>query len=311
MKLFISWSGEFSKKVAECLSLWIPTIIQTVDVFYSPDDIAKGENWSSRLSHELEQSNFGLVCLTPENILAPWIHFEAGALSKVSNSRVSAIMLGVSPSDVKGPLARFQNTTFNREDFYRLFLSINSSQEIPLSQSVLEHAFHNSWPNLEHDITSILKEYTSRSPASISERPVQNKHDSNSEAIQEILSIVRILGNNSNVPLQSPQKATADIIDRLRPPNHALVYVACSSSSADNVLKIIRKYCYVSMKHIAALRAALFEKEICAVTIGYDQFSNFEEALNKVGASISYPRFDCTGALYRSEGVLHTTGVLL
>lgn len=78
MKLFISWSGEFSRKVAECLSVWIPTIIQTVEVFYSPDDIAKGENWGNRLSEELEQSNFGIVCLTPENVLAPWIHFEAG-----------------------------------------------------------------------------------------------------------------------------------------------------------------------------------------------------------------------------------------
>lgn len=71
MKLFISWSGEFSRKVAECLSIWIPTIIQTVEVFYSPDDIAKGENWGNRLSEELEQSNFGIVCLTPENVLAP------------------------------------------------------------------------------------------------------------------------------------------------------------------------------------------------------------------------------------------------
>ena len=80
MKLFISWSGEFSRKVAECLSVWIPTIIQTVEVFYSPDDIAKGENWGNRLSEELEQSNFGIVCLTPENVLAPWIHFEDTSL---------------------------------------------------------------------------------------------------------------------------------------------------------------------------------------------------------------------------------------
>ena len=88
MKVFISWSGEFSRKAAESLSKWIQIIIQTVDVFYSPDDIEKGENWNNRLSEELEQSNFGIICLTPENIKAPWILFETGALSKATNSRV-------------------------------------------------------------------------------------------------------------------------------------------------------------------------------------------------------------------------------
>lgn len=161
MKLFISWSGEFSRKVAECLSIWIKIIIQTVDVFYSSDDIEKGENWSNRLSVELEQSNFGIICLTPENILAPWIHFEAGALSKTTNSRVSSIMLGISPSDVKGPLAHFQNTTFNQKDFYSLFQSINNSLEKPLEQSILNLAFKNSWKSLERDISAIIEEYLS------------------------------------------------------------------------------------------------------------------------------------------------------
>ena len=121
MKLFISWSGEFSQRVAERLSIWIPTIIQSVEVFYSPEDIAKGENWSNRLSEELDNCSFGIVCLTPENVAAPWIHFEAGALSKSLNAKVSAIMLNVSPSDVKGPLAYYQNTAFERDDFFRLF----------------------------------------------------------------------------------------------------------------------------------------------------------------------------------------------
>ena len=59
VKLFISWSGEFSQKVAKKLSIWIPTIIQSVEVFYSPDDIAKGENWGNRLDNALSDCSFG------------------------------------------------------------------------------------------------------------------------------------------------------------------------------------------------------------------------------------------------------------
>lgn len=259
MKLFISWSGEFSKKVAECLSRWIPTIIQTVDVFYSPDDIAKGENWSSRLSDELEQSDFGIVCLTPENILAPWIHFEAGALSKVARSRVSAIMLGISPSDVKGPLARFQNTTFNREDFYRLFLSINSAQEVPLKQAVLEHAFDNSWEKLKHNISAIVDTYVSSTPKAETIKSSHEEHNSDHEALQEILRLTRNFDNYVQLihsldhPSSSKTSSDFDISDintlfshrktqNKKKSNSQTVLICCPYERIDRALPIIRTY---------------------------------------------------------------------
>ena len=80
MKIFISWSGKLSQSIAKELSEWLPSIIQSIEVFYSPDDIKKGENWDSKLTNELQNSNFGIVCLKPENVQAPWINFEAGSL---------------------------------------------------------------------------------------------------------------------------------------------------------------------------------------------------------------------------------------
>ena len=254
MNLFISWSGEFSKRVAECLKVWIPTIIQTVEVFCSSEDIAKGENWSNRLSKELEQSNFGIVCLTPENVQAPWIHFEAGALSKVSSSRVSAIMLGINPSDVKGPLARFQNTAFNREEFYRLFQSINDSHENPLKQAILDHAFDNSWEKLEHDIAAIIKDYPPHSPAPVPEKSKHDELSSNSDALQELLrlvrnldnqlQLVRNLDNGRNVPTSSPTQLS--IFNSNEPSrisdDEETIRLACSKEYVDKAMSIIRKY---------------------------------------------------------------------
>ena len=193
MKLFISWSGEFSQKVAETLKKWIPIIIQSVEVFYSPDDIAKGENWGNRLDKALSECGFGIICLTPENIAAPWIHFEAGALSAALNARISAVMLGVNPSDLKGPLTRYQNTVFEREDFFQLFQSINNASETPLKQEILTNAFDNAWEKLEPEVNNIIKQYAASNTIL-----AKDNSSSDSDAIQEILRLIRKTVNDQS-----------------------------------------------------------------------------------------------------------------
>lgn len=244
MQVFISWSGEFSRKVAERLSVWIQTTIQTVDVFYSPEDIEKGENWGNRLSEKLEQSNFGIVCLTPENVAAPWIHFEAGALSKAANSRVSAIMLGISPSDIKGPLARLQNTAFNRDDFFRLLQSINNSSDKPLKQEILESAFNNSWGNLMNDIKPIIDSYTSRTSAPKENAALHDECDSDSDAIQEILRIVRNLDNGRNSPVSSSTSASSTTVNNLSecPEPTTTITLTGSQSGIIKAMTVVQKY---------------------------------------------------------------------
>lgn len=236
MKVFISWSGEFSRKVAECLSIWIQIIIQTVDVFYSPEDIEKGENWGNRLSKELEESNFGVICLTPENVTAPWIHFEAGALSKATDSRVSAIMLDITPSDIKGPLARLQNTACNREDFFRLFQSINNSSNSPLKPEILRNAFNNSCERLMSDIDSIIKDYTSCTPAPEEGDAAHGARDSDSEAIQEILRIVRNLDNSRNSPISSSDSSPSSSLEE------EIVYFIVPNNQRELARSIMLKY---------------------------------------------------------------------
>jgi hypothetical protein len=71
MKVFISWSGEMSHKVANVLRDWLPYVIQAVDPFVSSGDINKGERWGDVLAEELEDTEFGIICLTPYNVKAP------------------------------------------------------------------------------------------------------------------------------------------------------------------------------------------------------------------------------------------------
>ena len=75
MKVFITWSGASSKAVAEALRTWLPDVLQDLDCFMSAHDIQAGERWAELLGRELEASDFGILCLTPENPSAECVLF--------------------------------------------------------------------------------------------------------------------------------------------------------------------------------------------------------------------------------------------
>lgn len=128
MKVFISWSGERSKAVAEALHDWLPNVIQTVRPWVSLADIEKGTRWSTDIAAQLEECRIGLICLTPENLSAPWLLFEAGALSKtLEKTFVCPYLVNLQPADVRGPLSQFQMTTAEKEETRKLLHTINKA----------------------------------------------------------------------------------------------------------------------------------------------------------------------------------------
>jgi len=203
MKVFISWSGELSNAIAIKLSQWIPIVIQSIDVFISSEDIAKGENWSRRLSEELSECSFGIICLTSQNVEAPWIHFESGALAKTLDSRVSAFMVDVNVSDVKGPLSSLQNTKFEKQDFFKLVKSINDSTKSPVRADILEITFNNMWTDLARDVKGIIETHATRVPSGVEEKPL-------GEVVEEILRVVR--GINRKLSLPDETAATGKML---------------------------------------------------------------------------------------------------
>jgi hypothetical protein len=110
MKIFVSWSGKPSLAVATALKEWLPYIFNGIDLFVSSEDIRKGKRWPAEVSKELGATNFGIVCLTPDNLDAPWLLFEAGALSKsVAEASVFTLLTGgLRIGNIEGPLSHFQ-----------------------------------------------------------------------------------------------------------------------------------------------------------------------------------------------------------
>jgi hypothetical protein len=150
VKIFISWSGPLSRRVAEALHDWLPYVLQAVQPYVSSEDIHKGARWGVDISHELKASKYGIICVTADNINAPWLNFEAGALSnKFKESHVSPFLLGVGEDEFSGPLKQFQATVYEYNDMLRLVKSINAASRPCMEQARVEASFKKWWPDLQ------------------------------------------------------------------------------------------------------------------------------------------------------------------
>ncbi|HYO23671.1 MAG TPA: hypothetical protein VEQ85_01855, partial [Lacipirellulaceae bacterium] len=85
--------------------------------YVSSEDIDKGARWSTDIAKELEAAQYGMICITKENVTAPWINFEAGALSKsLDKSSVTPFLLDIKRSEVQGPLLQFQSVILEKSE---------------------------------------------------------------------------------------------------------------------------------------------------------------------------------------------------
>jgi TIR domain len=170
MKIFLSWSGRRSRAVAEALYDWLPKVIQRVDLWLSAANIDKGSRWESEIAVNLEKSNYGIICLTPENTNAEWILFEAGALSKkLEKSSVAPYLFGFENIELRGPLARFQATMADKADTKKLVASINKAVgRGKLPDGALDTIFERWWPDLEAKLKTIAVDPGFKKPKSSS-----------------------------------------------------------------------------------------------------------------------------------------------
>lgn len=182
--VFISWSGERSRLVAEKLRGWLPRVVQAAKPWMSDADIEKGSRGISELTKVLYNTKVGIVCLTPENLGTPWLLFEAGALSKAVDDRnrlCTYLLDGLKPENIRQPLGMFQATEPTKEDTRKLVRTINRSvSDDPLSEEVLRDIFEAMWPALEKTLHNL--------PHAEAIKPVRR---STEDMLAEILELLR------------------------------------------------------------------------------------------------------------------------
>lgn len=165
MKIFISWSGKKSMEVAKVLKWWIEKIVQTSDAFVSDDDIALGTRWSDTIKKALAETRIGVICVTPENQQAPWINFEAGAISKAvegQDTKVVPVLIDFKKkTDYKGPLSDYNLALLDRDGLLKLARTANASLSNPKDDADVLETFEAWWPRLEGKLKSIHEDIPS------------------------------------------------------------------------------------------------------------------------------------------------------
>lgn len=214
MKVFLSWSGPVSKGVAEALLKWLPDVIQAIDPWMS-SEIDKGARWAHDLAAQLEVTKAGIICVTPDNQDAPWLNFEAGAISKAVESTLTCpYLFGLSATDLKGPLVQFQACLSNKADTYRLVQTLNKALgDKALRDRLLGASFERCWPEMEEILGAISME----TPSAGTNRPPE-------EFLEEILSLAREQAKRSSyvdqridVLVQNTTKRMSDFYPTLMP----------------------------------------------------------------------------------------------
>jgi len=198
MKVFLSWSGPLSLKVACAFRDWLPSVIQSVKPYVSSEDIDKGARWSTDIAQELKESSFGILCITKDNLSAPWINFEAGALSKTfDKSRVCPFLFNIKRSEVQGPLLQFQSALCERDEIEKLLHSINASlpEDEKLEEGRIKKVFEVWWPELKHQLEKLRKDEAGEP---------QPKPEIQKEVTHAILEELLELARNQTKLLRSP-----------------------------------------------------------------------------------------------------------
>lgn len=211
MKVFLSWSGSLSHEVAKALDGWLPQVMNALQPWLSSQEIEKGARWFEEIGETLSSTDFGVLCLTQTNINAPWILFEAGALSKsLERARVCPLLINVKNADLQGPLAQFNTAGTSKEEVLRLIQSINARlpEEKRRTEVQLEEAFEVWWPRLESKLAEAMRrsEIEEATQPKAPKRPIE-------DILDEILDLSRQTANEVTRAPLTPYLSLFERID--------------------------------------------------------------------------------------------------
>lgn len=232
MKVFISWSGNISLKVALIFRDWLPSVIQSIEPYVSSEDIDKGARWSTDIAKELENSTFGILCVTKENLEAPWLSFEAGALSKtMEKAFVSPFLFDIKRSEVQGPILQFQSTIFEKDDIKKMVKTLNKAcGDAGIAESRLDTSFEVWYPRLEDSLNTLKGE------AAVNDGEQQNEDAIPSAIIlEEILELTR---DNQKL-IRNPNSRLSEDIEEIK---ESINELSMRNAIAYDNKREIRKY---------------------------------------------------------------------
>ena len=164
INIFISYSGEKSRKMAEAFKKWLPSVHHVFQPFISHIDIMSSI-WIDDLRNALNTADAGILCVTMENMENPWLMFEAGALlmSKSNHSVVIPFLLEKEYTELKSPLNLFHTRHFEKGSIKGLLNNLvtvyqNKYGISPEMRSFFDEQFERLYCLFEADLNRLLEQ---------------------------------------------------------------------------------------------------------------------------------------------------------
>ena len=167
-KIFISWSKDTSKLIAQELRIFINNIFSSaIELFFSPE-IYKGTCVDKEIHENLLSCSKCIVCITADNFKNPWLLYESGVIygsnyNKSNNKSIIVPILFESIPDwsswIDKPLNRYVPIKFinddgefgcGKEEFKKYF------EQISLEFNIEYKYFDKEWEKFQHSVSNIL-----------------------------------------------------------------------------------------------------------------------------------------------------------
>lgn len=161
-EVFISWSGEHSKAIASHLKMTLEGIFEneTFSAFMSEKDIESGSEWFNTIKAHLIDSRCAIIVLTKENISAPWILFESGAMAvNYEEKRVIPLLFDVNIEE-NSPLSHYNHIRLSEDGFEKMifdikeFCNFNKMTAKQLS-TIIDKSYKEFYDCIEHDLGAL------------------------------------------------------------------------------------------------------------------------------------------------------------
>ena len=169
-KIFISWSKNKSKELAEATKNFLEnTLGNSIEFFFSPE-MYKGTCADNEIHKNLLECDKCLVCITSENFKNPWLLYEAGVVyganySKANKRIVIPILFEDVPewsSWVDKPLNRYvtiqlQNSNHEFAVGKKSFIEFLTELACEFNIKFEKERFNRNWSTYEKEIKKILE----------------------------------------------------------------------------------------------------------------------------------------------------------
>ncbi|HEY0379058.1 MAG TPA: TIR domain-containing protein [Pyrinomonadaceae bacterium] len=165
-RIFISWSGDESKKIANELKRFLDFTVRRGEPWVS-DIIEGGANWEAELVKALEETEFAIVCLTKTNVKASSIHYEVGYIAACKKP-ICPYLFELQETEIDWPLSKHQAKKADAEGTRQMLITINKKLGVEDPETYSKEAFKKWWPGFNRELKKLREAAQTHSSEQVS-----------------------------------------------------------------------------------------------------------------------------------------------